>query len=54
MVEKKKVWEKEYKGKGKKIKGKKGYKSAKAKADKKFGKKTSLVKNMYISKQMKG
>ena len=54
MVEKKKVWEKEYKGKGKKIKGKKGYKSAKAKADKKFGKKTMLVKNMYISKQMKG
>ncbi len=53
MVEKKKVWEKEYKGKSKKIKGKKGYKSAKAKADKKFGKGTSLVKNIYISKQMK-
>jgi len=51
---KKKVWEKEYKGKSKKIKGKKGYSSAKKKADKKFGKKTSLVKNMYISKQMKG
>ena len=53
MVEKKKVWEKEYKGKSKKTKGKKGYKSAKAKADKKFRKGTSLVKNIYISKQMK-
>ena len=54
---KKKVWEKprpKKLGKSKKLKGKKGYKSAKAKADKKFGKKTSLVKNMYISKQMKG
>ena len=49
---KKKVWEKEYKGKSKKIKGKKGYKKAKAKADKKFGK-NSLVKNMYIATQMK-
>jgi|TARA_R100001015_G_C4633044_1_gene197443 hypothetical protein len=50
---KKPVWEREYKGKTKTIKGKKGYASAKAKADKKFGKKTSLVKNMYISQQMK-
>jgi hypothetical protein len=31
----------------------KKYKSVKAKADKKFGKKVSLVKNMYISKQIK-
>lgn len=38
----------------KKLKGKKGYGSAKAAADKKFGAKTSLVKNMYISKKMKG
>ena len=53
MVEKKKVWEKEYKGKSKKIKCKKCYKSAKAKADKKFGKGTSLLNNIYISKQMK-
>lgn len=30
------------------------YKSVKAKADKKFGKKVSLVKNMCIAKQMKG
>ena len=42
-----------YLGKPKKIKNKKGYSAAKKKADKKFGKKTSLVKNMYISKQMK-
>ena len=50
---KKKVWDKEYKGKKSKIKGKKGYTSAKLKADKIFGKKTSLVKNMWISKEMK-
>ena len=30
------------------------YKNIKAKADKKFGKKVSLVKNMWIAKQMKG
>lgn len=50
------VWEKprpKKLGKSKTLKGKKGYSSAKKKADKKFGKKTSLVKNMYISKQMK-
>jgi hypothetical protein len=41
------------KKRGTKLKGKKGYGSAKAAADKKFGKKTSLVKNMYISKKMK-
>jgi hypothetical protein len=35
------------------LKGKKGYGSAKASADKKFGAKTSLVKNMYIAKKMK-
>ena len=29
------------------------YKSVKARADKKFGKKVSLVKNMWIAKQMK-
>ncbi len=54
---KKQVWEEprpKKLGKSKKLKGKKGYSSAKKKADKKFGKKTSLVKNMYISKQMKG
>jgi len=38
----------------KKLKGKPGYSSAKKSADKKFGAKTSLVKNMYISKKMKG
>jgi len=51
------VWEKprpKKLGKKKKLKGKKGYSSAKKSADKKFGKKTSLVKNMYISKKMKG
>ena len=54
---KKQVWEKprpKSLGKSKKLKGKKGYSSAKKKADKRFGKSTSLVKNMYISKQMKG
>ena len=53
----KKVWEKprpKSLGKPKKLKGKKGYSSAKKKANKRFGKSTSLVKNMYISKQMKG
>jgi len=50
---KKKVWDKEYKGKKSTIKGKKGYAAAKAKADAMFGKKTSLVKNMWISKEMK-
>tara|TARA_R110002050_G_scaffold282229_1_gene430084 strand:+ start:3166 stop:3339 length:174 start_codon:yes stop_codon:yes gene_type:complete len=57
MVKKKQVWEKprpKSLGKSKKLKGKKGYSSAKAKADKKFGRGTSLIKNMYISKQMKG
>ena len=32
----------------------KAYKSAKQQADKKFGKSNSLVKNMWISKQLKG
>ena len=41
------------KKRGKKLKGKKGYGAAKAGADKKFGEKTSLVKNMYIAKRMK-
>lgn len=41
------------KRKGKTLKGKPGYGSAKAAADKKFGSKTSLVKNMYIAKRMK-
>jgi hypothetical protein len=41
------------KKRGTKLKGKKGYGPAKAVADKKFGKKTSLVKNMYIAKRMK-
>ena len=53
----KQVWEKprpKNLGKPKKLKDKKGYAAAKAKADKKFGKGTSLVKNMYISKQMRG
>ena len=48
-----KVWEKKYKGKTKSIKDKKGYAAIKAQADKKFGKKVSLVKNMWISKQLK-
>jgi hypothetical protein len=55
-MRKKSVWEKPRPkglGKPKKSKGKKGYSAAKKKADQKFGKKTSLVKNMYISKQMK-
>lgn len=47
------VWEKKYKGKTKSIKDKKGYSAIKAQADKKFGKKVSLVKNMWISKQLK-
>lgn len=42
------------KKKGRKLKGKPGYAAAKSAADKKFGAKTSLVKNMYISKRMKG
>ena len=52
MVKKKQVWEKprpKSLGKSKKLKGKKGYSSAKAKADKKFGMGTSLIKNMYLS-----
>jgi len=55
-MKKKPVWEKprpKSLGKSKKLKNKKGYSAAKKKADKKFGKKTSLVKNMYISKQIK-
>lgn len=54
---KKQVWEKprpKKLGKSKKLKGKKGYAAAKKSANRKFGKKTSLVKNMYISKKMKG
>lgn len=35
------------------IKGKKGYAAAKKAADKKFGKQTSAVKNIHISKQLK-
>jgi hypothetical protein len=35
------------------IKGKEGYAAEKKKADKKFGSKTSAVKNIYISKQLK-
>ncbi|MDA8668261.1 hypothetical protein N9M26_01235 [Alphaproteobacteria bacterium] len=54
---KKQVWEKKRPkdlGKPKPFdKKSKKYKSAKAKADKKFGKKVSLVKNMFISKEMK-
>ncbi len=49
----KEVWDEDYKGPEKTIKGKEGYSKAKAVADKKFGKKTSLVKNMWISKEMK-
>jgi hypothetical protein len=47
------VWDKPYKKKSITIKKKTGYSSAKQIADKKFGKKTSLVKNMWISKQLK-
>lgn len=54
---KKQVWEKKRPkdlGKPKPFdKKSKKYKSAKDKADKKFGKKVSLVKNMFISKEMK-
>ena len=50
---KKPVWEKKYKGKSPGIKGKKGYSEAKNLADKKFGKSTSLVKNLWISQYMK-
>ena len=35
------------------IKTKPGYAAAKKAADTKFGKKTSLVKNMWISKKLK-
>lgn len=35
------------------LKGKPGYSKAKAAATKKFGAKTSLVKNMFIAKKMK-
>jgi hypothetical protein len=51
----KKVWEKPNpipKKDRKTLKGKKGYSSAKASADAKFGSKPSLVKNMYIAKKM--
>jgi len=51
----KEVWEKPNpipKKDRKTLKGKKNYSSVKAQADKKFGKKTSLVKNMYISKRL--
>ena len=56
-MKKKPVWDKprpKRLGNPQKKKGKKVYAAAKKKADKKFGKSTSLVKNMYISKQMKG
>ena len=52
----KQVWEKpraKNLGKSKNLKGKPRYQSVKARADKKFGSKTSLVKNMWISKQLK-
>ena len=53
----KKVWEKprpKSLGKPKAFnKSSTKYKSVKARADKKFGKKVSLVKNMWIAKQMK-
>ena len=53
----KKVWEKPRpKGLGKPKpfnKSSTKYKSVKARADKKFGKKVSLVKYMWIAKQMK-
>ena len=47
------VGDMKYKGKKTTLKGKKGYSSAKSQADKKFGKKPSLVKNMWISNKMK-
>lgn len=52
----KQVWEKprpKNLGKSKNLKGNPRYQSVKLQADKKFGKKTSLVKNMWISKQLK-
>lgn len=50
-----KVWSKKNTKKMKgTLKGKKGYSEAKEEADKKFGEKTSAVKNIYISKKMKG
>lgn len=57
MARKKAVWDKPRPaglGKPKKFNTKsKKYKSVRAKADRKFGKKTSLVKNMYIATQLK-
>jgi len=50
------VWERKRPkslGKPQDLTKKEGYASAKAQADKKFGKKTSLVKNMWISKKLK-
>ena len=47
------VWDMKYKGKKTTLKGKKGYSSAKAQADKKFGKKVSLYKNIFISRRIK-
>lgn len=57
MPKKKPVWSKPRPaklGKPKKFNTKSAkYKSVRAKADRKFGKKTSLVKNMYIATQLK-
>ena len=53
----KQVWKKprpKKLGKPKTNKNKKNYSSVKAQADKKFGKSNSLVKNMWISKKLKG
>ena len=53
----KQVWEKprpKILGKPKTNKNKKNYSVVKAQADKKFGSGTSLVKNMWISKKLKG
>jgi|TARA_R100001460_G_scaffold3675_7_gene10958 hypothetical protein len=57
MARKKMIWEKKRPkrlGKPKPFNKKtKAYKSAKSRADRKFGKKTSFVKNLFISKAIK-
>lgn len=51
----KKVWDKQSTKKMTgKLKGKEGYDKTKKAADKKFGTKTSAVKNIWISKKLKG
>jgi len=53
----KEVWQKprpKNLGKPKTNKNKKNYSKVKIQADKKFGKSNSLVKNMWISKKLKG